>query len=38
MLPDWVAGSGKAEKVEGGYRITARKIFASGAPSADIFM
>jgi alkylation response protein AidB-like acyl-CoA dehydrogenase len=35
---DWIAGSGKAEKVEGGYRITARKIFASGAPSADLFM
>src|SRR5688500_11173013 len=28
---DWIAGSGKAEKVEGGYKITARKIFSSGA-------
>jgi alkylation response protein AidB-like acyl-CoA dehydrogenase len=27
---DWIAGSGKAEKVEGGYRITARK---SSAPA-----
>jgi alkylation response protein AidB-like acyl-CoA dehydrogenase len=35
---DWIAGSGKAEKVEGGYRIDARKIFASGAPSANLFM
>jgi len=35
---DWIAGSGKAEKVEGGYRIDARKIFASGAPAADLFM
>jgi alkylation response protein AidB-like acyl-CoA dehydrogenase len=35
---DWVAGSGKAEKVDGGYRITARKIFASGAPTGDILM
>jgi alkylation response protein AidB-like acyl-CoA dehydrogenase len=35
---DWIAGSGKAEKVEGGYRITARKVFASGAPTADLFM
>ena len=30
---DWIAGSGKAEKVEGGYRINARKIFTSGAPT-----
>jgi alkylation response protein AidB-like acyl-CoA dehydrogenase len=35
---DWIAGSGKAERVDGGYRITARKTFASGAPAADIFM
>ncbi len=35
---DWLAGSGKAEKVEGGYRIHARKMFASGAPSANLFM
>jgi alkylation response protein AidB-like acyl-CoA dehydrogenase len=35
---DWLAGSGKAEKVEGGYRITARKIFSSGAPAGDILM
>lgn len=35
---DWVAGSGRAEKVEGGYRILARKIFASGAHAADLFM
>jgi alkylation response protein AidB-like acyl-CoA dehydrogenase len=35
---DWLAGSGKAEKVEGGYRIHARKVFASGAPSAQLLM
>src|SRR5205085_10154916 len=35
---DWLAGSGKAEKVEGGYKIHARKVFASGAPSANLFM
>lgn len=35
---DWIAGSGKAEKVEGGYRITARKIFSSGAPAGDLLM
>jgi alkylation response protein AidB-like acyl-CoA dehydrogenase len=35
---DWLGGSGKAEKVEGGYRITARKIFSSGAPTGDLLM
>jgi alkylation response protein AidB-like acyl-CoA dehydrogenase len=35
---DWLPGSGKAEKVEGGYRVHARKTFASGAPSAQLFM
>jgi acyl-CoA dehydrogenase len=35
---DWLSGSGKAEKVEGGYRIHARKVFASGAASAQLFM
>src|SRR6266508_3879617 len=34
---DWLTGSGRAEKVEGGYRVTARKIFASGSPGADLF-
>jgi len=34
---DWLAGSGRAERVEGGYRVTARKIFASGSPAADLF-
>ena len=35
---DWVAGTGKAERVEGGFRITARKIFSSGAPAGDLLM
>lgn len=35
---DWIAGSGKAVKVEGGYRISARKIFTSGAPAGNILM
>jgi len=35
---DWIAGSGKAEKVEGGYRIDARKVFTSGALTGDLFM
>jgi alkylation response protein AidB-like acyl-CoA dehydrogenase len=35
---DWLTGSGEAIRVEGGYRVNGRKIFASGAPSADLFM
>src|SRR5215470_9059703 len=35
---DWVGGSGKAEKVDGGYRITARKIFSSGSPAGSLMM
>lgn len=35
---DWISGSGNAEKVEGGYRINARKVFTSGAPTGDILM
>jgi alkylation response protein AidB-like acyl-CoA dehydrogenase len=35
---DWIAGSGKAEKVEGGYRISARKVFTSAAPLGDLLM
>lgn len=35
---DWIAGSGKAEKVEGGYRITARKCFTSASPIGDLLM
>jgi alkylation response protein AidB-like acyl-CoA dehydrogenase len=35
---DWIGGSGRAEKVDGGYRITARKVFTSGAEAGDILM
>jgi len=35
---DWIGGSGKAEKVEGGYRVTARKVFTSGAEAGSILM
>jgi indole-3-acetate monooxygenase len=35
---DWVAGSGKATKVDGGYRISARKIFVSASPVGDLLM
>lgn len=33
---DWIGGSGKAEKVEGGYRINARKVFSSSSPFAQL--
>jgi len=35
---DWLAGSGRADKVDGGYRVTARKLFASSSPAGDLFM
>ena len=35
---DWLSSSGKAERVEGGYRITARKVFSSGSPAGQILM
>lgn len=35
---DWLPGSGRAEKVEGGYRIYARKVFSSGSPDGNILM
>ena len=31
-------GSGKAERVEGGYQIAARKVFTSRHPSGDLLM
>jgi alkylation response protein AidB-like acyl-CoA dehydrogenase len=35
---DWLLGSCKATKVEGGYRATGRKIFCSGAPAGGLMM
>jgi alkylation response protein AidB-like acyl-CoA dehydrogenase len=35
---DWIGGSGTAIKVDGGYRITARKVFTSGAPAGSLLM
>ena len=35
---DWLAGSGKLEKVEGGYRLTGRKIFGSGVPAGNLLL
>ena len=34
---DWLESSGTAE-VDGGFRVTARKIFASGCPRGDLLM
>ncbi|MSP38397.1 MAG: acyl-CoA dehydrogenase [Deltaproteobacteria bacterium] len=35
---DWLKGAGSATKIDGGYRINARKIFSSGAPAGDLLM
>ena len=35
---DWIGGSGRAERVAGGYRVTARKVFTSGALTGDLLM
>ena len=35
---DWLDGSGTLRKVEGGYRLTARKIFGSGSPAGDLLL
>lgn len=35
---DWLASSGEATRVDGGFRIQARKAFASGAPAGDLLM
>jgi alkylation response protein AidB-like acyl-CoA dehydrogenase len=35
---DWLDSSGRAEPVDGGYRVRARKVFASGAPAGDLLM
>lgn len=35
---DWLPSSGQATRVEGGYRIQARKIFASGCPMGDLLV
>jgi len=37
-VSDWLDASGTAERVDGGYRITARKGFASGCPKGDLLM
>lgn len=35
---DWLKSAGEAVKVEGGFRITARKAFSSGSPAGDLLM
>lgn len=35
---DWLLGSGEAVQVPGGYRVSGRKIFVSGAPAGDVFL
>ena len=35
---DWLKSSGTAVKVEGGFRVTGRKVFASGCPAGDLLM
>jgi alkylation response protein AidB-like acyl-CoA dehydrogenase len=35
---DWVNSNGVATRVEGGYRINGRKVFASGSPAADMLI
>ena len=35
---DWLDSGGSAEKVEGGFRITARKPFSSGCEMGDLLM
>lgn len=35
---DWLESNGRAERVDGGFRITATKAFASGSPAGDLLM
>ena len=35
---DWLQSGGTAEKVEGGFKVTARKPFASGSPQGDLLV
>jgi acyl-CoA dehydrogenase len=35
---DWLPGSGRLERVDGGFRMTGRKIFGSGVPAGDVLM
>ena len=35
---DWLLGTGKATKADGGYRVTGRKTFCSGSPAGGLVM
>jgi alkylation response protein AidB-like acyl-CoA dehydrogenase len=35
---DWVDSNGTMKRVDGGYRVSARKVFGSGAPAAKIII
>lgn len=35
---DWLASNGTAKKVDGGFRVSARKAFASGSPMGDLLI
>ena len=35
---DWLSSSGQLDKVEGGFRLTARKVFASGSPAGSMLI
>jgi alkylation response protein AidB-like acyl-CoA dehydrogenase len=35
---DWLESVGQAERVEGGYRVSARKRFCSGVPAGDLLV
>lgn len=35
---DWIDSNGSAKRVPGGYRVSARKVFASGSPAADVLV
>jgi acyl-CoA dehydrogenase len=35
---DWLKSAGQAEKVDGGFRVSARKIFSSGCPAGDMLI
>ncbi len=35
---DWLHSSGTAKRVDGGYRINARKVFSSGSPAGDLLL
>src|SRR5919198_376896 len=35
---DWLDSSGNAERTDGGYRVTGRKLFGSGSPMGDLLL